>query len=80
MENRPHWINLGHRVGGHLSHPLSECYKCSECGYERNVFGIIPDCCSNCGKELFAVVSGERVYEIPKFKLSDSFVKVDKGL
>lgn len=41
------WINLGHRIEP-FAHPYSEYWKCSRCGHEQYVIGIIPDICPNC--------------------------------
>ena len=42
------WISLGH-VRGPLSHPYSETFKCSICGYEQyTLFMNPPNKCPHC--------------------------------
>lgn len=46
------WIPLGHRMGT-CSHPLSEDYQCSFCGYiQYTLFFLPPKRCPACTTEM----------------------------
>ena len=46
------WIPLGHNIG-FLKHPLSEDFKCSNCGYEYyNLMSPLPKTCPECGARM----------------------------